>query len=73
MDFMDDLENDPQYRQNVNIYKRKHDTLAPVQETDDEDDERPKISLEEMLDDLVLDDAEMEDAEGGGEDGGDMD
>jgi nonsense-mediated mRNA decay protein 3 len=69
MDFMDDLENDPQYRQNVNIYRRKHDTLPPVQETDDEDDERPKISLEEMLEDLVLDDAEMEDVEG---DAGDM-
>lgn len=63
MDFLDDLENDPQYRQNVNIYKNRN-TLPPVQETDDEDDDRPRISLEEMLEDLVIDDAEMEDVEG---------
>jgi nonsense-mediated mRNA decay protein 3 len=72
MDFMDDLENDPDYRKNVNIFKnnRNPSNLPPVQETDDEDDERPRISLHEMLEDLVLDDAEMEDVEG---EDGDMD
>ncbi|XP_065353178.1 60S ribosomal export protein NMD3 [Cloeon dipterum] len=59
-DFLDDLESDPQYRQNVNIYRRK-DVLPPVEEGEDEDDERPTISLQEMLEDLVLDDAEMAD------------
>ncbi|KAF4517492.1 hypothetical protein B566_EDAN004531 [Ephemera danica] len=60
-EFLDDLERDPQYRQNVNIYRKKDEDLPPV-ETDDEDD-RPRISLQEMLEDLVLEDTEMQDME----------
>ncbi|XP_059473393.1 60S ribosomal export protein NMD3 [Neocloeon triangulifer] len=62
MDFLDDLECDPAYRQNVNIY-RKNVSLPPVEEVDEDD--RPRISLQEMLEDLVLEDAEMEEVGNG--------
>ena len=54
-DFLQDLEADAAYREGVNIYK---DTRVGAREdmtTDDEGDV-PKISLEEMLDDLNLTD-----------------
>lgn len=55
---MDDLEEDKEYRQNVNIYK-KSNTLA-VDINDMEDPNAPRITLEEMLDDLVIEsDEEM--------------
>ncbi|KAL5013913.1 hypothetical protein ScPMuIL_008183 [Solemya velum] len=58
-DFLEDLEEDPAYRQNVNIYV-DHNKVAV--DTDDTDDEgAPRISLQEMLDDLHLN----EDATGG--------
>lgn len=52
-EFLDDLEEDPLYRQNVNIYvdRRKLATQIPV-EIDDED--VPQITLQEMLDDLNI-------------------
>lgn len=57
-EFLDDLESDPQYRQNVNIYRNPQAVpLPPI--TDDEDDERPRISLQEMLEDLNIEDQEM--------------
>lgn len=60
-EFMDDLEEDKEYRLNVNIYK-KSNTLA-VDLNDMEDPNAPRITLEEMLDDLVIesddDDEEM--------------
>ncbi len=50
---MNDLEEDKEYRQNVNIYKK----TEVVSESTEEDDEHvPRISLEEMLEDLVIDD-----------------
>lgn len=60
---MDDLEDDPEMRQRVNIYKdnRKQQQI-PVDENDMDDPCAPQITLEEMLDDLVLDDVEMADA-----------
>ncbi|XP_053382843.1 60S ribosomal export protein NMD3-like isoform X5 [Mercenaria mercenaria] len=55
-DFLEDLEEDPTIRQNVNIYKDKN--RIPI-DTDDTDEEGiPQISLQEMLDDLhIADDA----------------
>lgn len=55
---MDDLEEDPQLRQNVNIFKDLSKTM-PVDTNDMADPSLPRITLEEMLDDLVLDDADM--------------
>lgn len=57
-DFLQDLEEDPAYREGVNIYKN---AAAPVESTttDDEGD-APKVSLQEMLDDLTLTETEAE-------------
>ncbi|KAK7590283.1 hypothetical protein V9T40_001896 [Parthenolecanium corni] len=55
-DFMDDLEEDKEFRQNINIYKSKN--VIPVDTDDMEDSGAPHITLEEMLDDLVIDDNE---------------
>lgn len=63
-DFLEDLEEDPAYRKNVDIYKDKDKILVDTDETDDED--VPRITLQEMLDDLHL----TEDATG--EDGAPM-
>ena len=54
--FLEDLEEDPELRQNVNIYKdkRKFDALVDGSEADDVTGDTPQISLAEMLDDLVL-------------------
>ncbi|XP_055682662.1 60S ribosomal export protein NMD3 [Lutzomyia longipalpis] len=58
-EFLDDLEEDPAYRQHVNIYKDPAKML-PVDVDDLTDPSVPRITLEEMLDDLALDDVEME-------------
>lgn len=57
-DFLEELEEDPHMRQNVNIYKDKTKSM-PVDTNDMEDPMAPVITLEEMLDDLVIDDVEM--------------
>lgn len=60
---MDDLEEDPQLRQNVNIFKDSTKVI-PVDINDGMDPSEPRITLEEMLDDLVLEDDEMGDEMG---------
>lgn len=57
-DFLEDLEEDPHMRQNVNIYKDKSKQIA-VDTNDMMDPSLPQITLEEMLDDLVIEDEEM--------------
>ncbi|KAJ8921812.1 hypothetical protein NQ315_008444 [Exocentrus adspersus] len=59
-EFLDDLEEDPALRQNINIYKDKTKQI-PVDTNDKYDETMPQVTLEEMLDDLVIDDVEMED------------
>jgi nonsense-mediated mRNA decay protein 3 len=56
MDFMEDLEEDPILRQNVNIYadKEKIENTMAV-DVDELEDDAPKITLQEMLEDLVID------------------
>ncbi|XP_023210923.1 60S ribosomal export protein NMD3-like, partial [Centruroides sculpturatus] len=51
-EFLEDLEEDPLYRQNVNIYvdPRKKTASMPIEL----DEDLPQISLQEMLDDLSL-------------------
>lgn len=55
---MDDLEEDPQLRQHVNIFKDSSKSV-PVDINDGMDPSEPRITLEEMLDDLILEDDEM--------------
>lgn len=51
-DFLDDLEEDPSFRQNVNIYLDKQKTAV---DTDDiTEDLSTKVTLAEMMDDLEL-------------------
>lgn len=59
-EFLDDLEEDPALRQNVNIFKSN---IAIDSNDPNFDPTMPQISLEEMLDDLTIDDVEMEDME----------
>ncbi|RZF49096.1 hypothetical protein LSTR_LSTR008382 [Laodelphax striatellus] len=64
-DFLDDLEEDPTYRQNVNIFKDPKKTASgiPVDSNNVEDPSAPQITLEEMLDDLHIDDVDMAEAD----------
>lgn len=61
-EFLEDLEEDPALRQNVNIFKDSTKQLA-VDCHDQIDATLPHITLEEMLDDLVIDDVEMNENE----------
>jgi nonsense-mediated mRNA decay protein 3 len=60
-EFLDDLEEDPDMRMHVNIFKDAKKQQMPVDVNDMVDPGAPEITLEEMLDDLVLDDVEMAD------------
>jgi len=53
-EFLDELEEDPELRQNINIFRdiRKH---IPV-DTNEIDPSIPQITLEEMMDDLIIED-----------------
>eukprot|EP00058_Branchiostoma_floridae_P003994 XP_002589482.1 hypothetical protein BRAFLDRAFT_125192 [Branchiostoma floridae] len=62
-EFLEDLEEDPLYRKDVNIYR---DAEKLAVESDTDDDDAPRISLQEMLEDLHI----SEDATGG--EGADM-
>lgn len=67
-EFLDDLEEDPLLRQNVNIYKDPKNINLPVDIDDADDPNAPGITLEEMLDDLQIEDDPMEgDEDEGGE------
>jgi len=61
-EFLEDLEEDPDMRQNINIFKDSKKQQVPVDVNDMVDPSVPQITLEEMLDDLVIDDVEMADA-----------
>lgn len=61
--FLEDLEDDPVLRENVNIYKDAQKMAMAVETTDDDDEDLPAApTLQEMLDDLHLDDEPMPDA-----------
>ena len=55
-DFLNDLEEDPELRQNVNVYKDAR--KIAVDDTSEADQDIPQITLAEMLDDLVLEKSE---------------
>jgi nonsense-mediated mRNA decay protein 3 len=59
LEFLDDLEEDPTYRQNVNIFRDKSKQQIAVDADDIGDETIPHITLDEMLDDLNLEDVEM--------------
>ena len=59
LEFLDDLEEDPAYRQNVNIFRDKSKEQIAVDVDDLGDETIPHITLDEMLDDLNLEDVEM--------------
>ncbi|KAG1466214.1 hypothetical protein G6F56_004733 [Rhizopus delemar] len=52
--FMRDIEEDPEFRANMNIFKNeKNNTEQPTEEESDE--ELPEVSLEEMMDEMTID------------------
>jgi nonsense-mediated mRNA decay protein 3 len=53
LDFLEDLEEDPKARENINIYKDQRKTIA-VEPEESDNDNAPQISLQEMLDDLHI-------------------
>ena len=55
-DFLEDLEEDPELRKNVNVYKdtAKISGEMPVDQESISDGEIPQITLAEMLDDLDI-------------------
>lgn len=53
-EFLDELEEDPEMRQNINIF-RDNQKQIPV-DTNEIDPSIPQITLEEMMDDLVIED-----------------
>ena len=55
-DFLEDLEEDPELRKNVNVYKdtNKISSEMPVDQDSVSDGEIPHITLAEMLDDLDI-------------------
>jgi nonsense-mediated mRNA decay protein 3 len=57
-DFLDDLEEDPDLRRNVNIFKDAKKMLA-VEESS-EDEAIPHITLAEMMDDMAIGKAKVE-------------
>lgn len=57
-EFLEDLEEDPEMRQHINIYKDSK-KLIPVDTDELSDLSWPQITLEEMLDDLAFDDIEV--------------
>ena len=52
-EFLEDLEEDPEMRKNVNVYKDKRKMETRMDDGEPEQ-EIPQIDLAEMLDDLVL-------------------
>ena len=56
-DFLEDLEEDPELRKNINLYKREQ---KPQWMAEAEEVLAPKVGLEELLDDLVLDVADTD-------------
>lgn len=51
--FLEDLEEEPELRQNINIYKDAK-KMINVDETEESGEEVPQVTLAEMMDDLVL-------------------
>lgn len=49
---MDDLEEDKDLRQNINIYVNPDVGITSA--TEDDDDDAPRIGLEEMMEDLYI-------------------
>lgn len=62
-EFLDELEEDPALRSNVNIYKDAAKQQMYVDVDEMEDPSVPRITLAEMLDDLVIDDVEMDEVD----------
>ncbi|XP_064093527.1 60S ribosomal export protein NMD3-like [Macrobrachium nipponense] len=57
-DFLEDLEEDPQYRAKFNIYQK--DKEIPASGFESENEDLPQVGLEEMLQDLNVDDPDVE-------------
>eukprot|EP00118_Oscarella_pearsei_P013320 m.105562 g.105562 ORF g.105562 m.105562 type:complete len:501 (+) comp37230_c0_seq10:145-1647(+) len=61
-EFLNDLEEDPTYRKDVNVYKDQARLVAARQQQ--REDDLPEIGLEEMLEDLTLEEDKPDEEEG---------
>ncbi|XP_031837642.1 60S ribosomal export protein NMD3 [Nomia melanderi] len=57
-EFLEDIEEDPEMRQNINIFRDSTKTI-PVDSNELIDPSCPQVTLEEMLDDLIIDDVQV--------------
>ncbi|KOX68769.1 60S ribosomal export protein NMD3 [Melipona quadrifasciata] len=57
-EFLEDIEEDPEMRQNINIFKNPRKSI-PVDTNELSDPSYPQISLEEMLEDFAIDDIKI--------------
>ncbi|XP_076298725.1 60S ribosomal export protein NMD3 [Lasioglossum baleicum] len=57
-EFLEDIEEDPELRQNINIFRDRMKTI-PVDSNSFTDPTCPQVTLEEMLDDLTIDDIQI--------------
>lgn len=54
MDFLDDLEEDPVLRKNIDVYRKCDEGATAGDAEEDLDPEVPTISVEEMLQELTV-------------------
>jgi len=66
MDFLEDLEEDPELRQNVNVYIDRNKIAVDENDSSSECGDIPKISLAEMLDELTIASQDVENTGGAG-------
>lgn len=52
--FMRDIEEDPEFRSTINIFKNPNAPNNTSEMTEDSDEEFPEVSLEEMLDEMAI-------------------
>jgi hypothetical protein len=59
-EFMQDIEEDPKYREKINIYRRERISKPSTTTEDDDKADNDFPALEEILDDLDIKDVEMQ-------------
>lgn len=52
-----DLEEDPELRRGVNLYRAEEQAVATADDDEEEDEDAPEVPLAELLEGLVLQDA----------------
>ena len=54
-EFMNDLEEDPEMRQKMNLFRNEAVQIEEKKEGEDEDEDYPEVQLHELIDQLNID------------------